>query len=34
MYILIGMITAIYGMRGMLKMALKIVAGKVGKKNK
>lgn len=34
MYILIGMITVIYGMRGMLKMALKIVAGKVGKKNK
>ena len=34
MYILIGMITVIYGMRGMLKMALKIVAGKVGKKDK
>lgn len=34
MYILIGMITVIYGMRGMLKMALKIVVGKVGKKNK
>ena len=34
MYILIGMITVIYGMRGMLKMALKIVAGKIGKKDK
>ena len=32
MYILIGMITVIYGMRGMLKMALKIVVNRFGNK--
>lgn len=32
MYILIGMVTVIYGMRGMLKMALKIVADRFGNK--
>ena len=32
MYILIGMVTVIYGMRGMLKMALKIVANRFGSK--
>ena len=32
MYILIGMVTVIYGMRGMLKMALKIVVNRFGNK--
>ena len=32
MYILIGMVTVIYGMRGMLKMALKIVINRFGNK--
>lgn len=33
MYILVGMITVIYGMRGMLKMLLQILGNKFGFKN-
>ena len=30
MYILVGLVTVIYGMRGMLKMALQLMIGKIG----
>ena len=33
MYILVGMITVIYGMRGMLKMLLQILSNKFGFKS-